>query len=56
LRGQVGCMVIVQAAGTAAALAASEGISVNQLNVPRLQKELAAAGVKLERGTESCLL
>ncbi|NPV49260.1 MAG: FAD-dependent oxidoreductase [Armatimonadetes bacterium] len=47
LRGQVGCMVVGQGAGTAAALAAAEGIPVAQVDPERLRAHLAVAGVSL---------
>jgi hypothetical protein len=47
LRGQLGCMVIGQAAGTAAALAAQAGVPVNAVEIPSLQAALVAQGVDL---------
>ena len=41
------CVLTGQAAGTAAALAAKAGSTVQALDVPALQETLAAAGVKL---------
>ena len=41
------CVLTGQAAGTAAALAAADGCTVQALPVPALQERLAAAGVKL---------
>ena len=47
LRGQVPCMVVGEAAGTAAGLAAQEGVPVNRLDVRRLQRHLVEGGVLL---------
>jgi len=47
LRGQLGCMVIGQAAGVAAALAAQSGVPVNAVNITALQAALIAQGVDL---------
>ena len=49
LRSQVGCMVVGEAAGTACALASSERVPVNAVNVERLQASLKAQGVLLGR-------
>ena len=47
LRGQVGCMVIGEAAGTACALASKDGVPVSAVNVLRLQELLRAQGASL---------
>lgn len=47
LRGQMTCMMIGQAAGTAAALAAQTGVPVNMVDVPALQAALVAQGMDL---------
>jgi len=44
LRGQVGCMVVGQAAGTAAAVAAQSSVPVRDVGVSRVQRMLAEAG------------
>ncbi len=41
------CVLTGQAAGTAAAMAAAEGCTVQALDVPALQRRLAGAGVKI---------
>ncbi|HOS95320.1 MAG TPA: FAD-dependent oxidoreductase, partial [Armatimonadota bacterium] len=43
LRGQVGCMVVGEAAGTAAAVAARSNVPVRDVDVSRLQQALIAA-------------
>jgi len=47
LRGQLGCMVIGQAAGIASALAAQAGVPVNAVDIPALQAALIAQGADL---------
>ena len=47
LRGQVACMVVGEAAGTACALATKEGVPVKKVNIDRLKKQLKAQGVLL---------
>ena len=47
LRGQVGCLVVGEAAGTAAALACDEQASVNAVDVKRLRTVLGSQGVIL---------
>lgn len=47
LRGQAPCMVIGEAAGAAAALAAREGVPVSELDVRLLQAHLVSQGVAL---------
>ena len=47
LRGQVGCMVIGEAAGAAAALAAARSVALNELDPDVLRRHLRAAGVDL---------
>ena len=44
-RNTVSCMVQGQAAGTAAALAAADGVAVRAVDVPKLQKTLREQGV-----------
>jgi len=46
LRGQVGCMVVGQAAGAAAGLAALHGVPVRDLDTEDLRRHLAAQGVE----------
>ncbi len=47
LRGQVGCMVIGEAAGAAAALAAARSVALNELDPAVLRRHLRAVGVDL---------
>ena len=47
LRGQVTCMIIGEAAGTACALASLENVPVNTVDVRKLQKQLRTQGVSL---------
>ena len=44
-RNTVSCMVQGQAAGTAAAIAAADGVTVRTVDVPKLQKTLREQGV-----------
>ena len=47
LRGQVGCLVIGQAAGTAAALACQTNVPVNKTDISKLRAALESQGVIL---------
>jgi hypothetical protein len=47
LRGQASCILMGQAAGTAAALAAKAGVAPRRVDVAHLQKQLKADGVVL---------
>ena len=50
VRSMAQCMAMGQAAGTAAALAATSGAEVRELPFARLRAALAAAGAILEPG------
>ena len=47
-----GCMLVGQAAGVAAALAARAGTTPRRLEVSGLQRQLTAMGAELEKGIE----
>jgi hypothetical protein len=51
-RNEVWCLAMGQAVGTAAAIAAADGISVRQVNVERLQDRLKSQGAPLDEITE----
>jgi hypothetical protein len=49
IRQQAGCMVTGQAAGTAAALAAKEGVGLREFEIEKLQGTLKKQGVLIDR-------
>jgi hypothetical protein len=49
IRGMVTCMAIGQAAGTAAAMAVKQDISIRQIDVPTLRKKLETQGLNLRK-------